>query len=98
MGYYIRYGDYTRQEKERIRKQRRRGWFLGLAVLLCVISLRMLFPQMDKWVRAAFMPGMDERAAEVFADFLVEIREGESVSHALEAFCYEIMEEADRVP
>ena len=94
MSYKISYSEKSKSA----RKERRSGIYVPIAavfILLAAMLARMIYPAETKQITEALFPltNADTRTAlEVFAQ---NIKEGESFSDAVTAFCLEIIDEAD---
>ena len=94
MSYKIFYGEKSKSA----RKERRSGIHVPIAavfILLAAMLARMIYPAETKQITEALFPLTNadtQTALEVFAQ---NIKEGESFSDAVTAFCLEIIDEAD---
>lgn len=90
MAYKIAYenGGKVRYFTERCRKSTK-GWIVASCAI--IMTAVMLYAGAGKYLRSFFMPGVTDAA---FASLTEDIRNGESISDAVTAFCAGVIENA----
>lgn len=90
MGYRITYeNDVIRKSVLRIPCLRWRRWGIGLGAAALAVSL--LIPGGRLWLRDLLLPGDEEITASALESMIADLRSGEPVGEAVEAFCKEII-------
>ena len=91
MGYTVYYGG------ERPKHERGKDSYLHICAILliiCVIAIGILIPQQSQMFLQTLFPWFNSDTRTAFAGFTEDLKEGESVSNALKAFCVEIIQHA----
>lgn len=90
MGYRITYENGSiRKETVKIRKLKWKQCLIGM--IAAVLAFAMMIPGGRLWLRDLILPGDEEITAAALENMVGELRSGEPVGEALEAFCREIL-------
>ena len=90
MGYRIIYDKGTiHKETVRARRFRWKRWGIGFAGVALAAAL--MVPQGRLWLRDLLLPGDEEITASALEGMVSDLRAGEPVREAVEAFCREIL-------
>lgn len=90
MGYRITYENgVIRKQILRIRRFRWKRW--GVGGITAVLALMLMLPDGRLWIRDLLLPGDEEVTAVALENMVSDLRSGEPVGEAVEAFCKEII-------
>ena len=90
MGYRITYENgVIRKEPLRLRNSQWKQWGLGCTAVALAVAL--MLPGGRLWLRDLILPGDEEITASALEGMVSDLRAGEPVGDALEAFCREIL-------
>lgn len=90
MGYRITYENgVAKKETVRLRRFRWKRWGAGAVAVALAVAL--MIPAGRLWVRDLLLPGDEEVTAAALEGMVENIRSGEPVGEAVEAFCREII-------
>lgn len=90
MGYRITYENGSiRKETVKIHKLKWKQCLIGM--MAAVLAFALMIPGGRLWLRDLILPGDEEITAAALENMVGELRSGEPVGEALEAFCREIL-------
>lgn len=90
MGYRITYENGSiRKETVKINKLKWKQCLIGM--IAAVLAFALMIPGGRLWLRDLILPGDEEITAAALENMVGELRSGEPVGEALEAFCREIL-------
>ena len=90
MGYRITYENGVIR-KQALRKYRVKWKLWGTGVLVAGLVVALMVPQGRLWVRDLVLPGDEDVTAAALEGMVSDLRSGESIGVAVEAFCQEIL-------
>ena len=90
MGYRITY-ENGMIHKENIRQHRISWKWWGAGILAAAVAVTLMVPQGRLWIRDLFLPGDEEITASALESMVADLRAGEPLGEAVEAFCREII-------
>lgn len=88
MGYRVSY-DEGQATKVALRSRKKNVWIFAIAVLLLLAMIA--FPGGRLVLRDILLPGNEEVTAEALEGLAAELKAGEPLGEAVEAFCLEII-------
>ena len=93
MGYTIRYGPEPKAVKQR-RMRNSRIWVFAAMLALTVILASYFYPVEMQLLKESLFPWTQPSVKAAFAEFLTDLRSGDTLHDAATAFCLEIIENA----
>ena len=90
MGYRISY-ENGRIKKHTVKEHRIGFKPIGIGLTSAALAITMMVPQGRLWLRDLLLPGDEEITAAALDSMVDQLRQGEPVEEALEAFCKEIL-------